>query len=445
MSGCSAPLPKPLGAEPVDMITGPLPDSPHPPSRPFPTLALAESWAPPPNAKDLSALQALVPRDAQVRVELSPELAASPWARGARHWLEGWGAWVGATEIVRTPLWSGGAPGEAPRISDDWWTEARAKPEPVALHLALEGGGGPPTDFSAESCEDLRAEFSAVTEVARSEAASFVAYADDLLWQVYRTQVEALLPSLKEEFRAYAEAPVGELEAPAIRCGRSYARLVARAEGCRHERAACSTAPRFDVVGGAAILAPASDVADVGLECSRVMGRHAPAELRDMAMEAAEVAVGVLEPAWIAWVERAAALAAIRDAVEVLCRPAGRRHSATDLEVARGELRALVERLSEPAHVDGHWVLYPMPGSDADAELLAEFASAPTSAAAQVSAGVAGWATRMAERGHCERGPDPFLLRATLVDVRGSVVRFDGRLFGEELRCDAWLPANGPA
>lgn len=443
-SGCSAPMPKPLGAEPVDVITGPLPDGPEPPSRPFPTLAMAEVWPATPVTQDLSALRALLPRDAQVRVELSPELAASPWAREAKRRLEGWGARIGATEVVRTPLWSGGRPGEAPRISEDWWTEARTKPEPVALHLALEDEEGSGMDVSAEGCADLRAEFAAVTELARSEAAAFVHYADDLLWQVYRTQLEALLPSLTEEFRVYAGAPEEQASAtPATTCGRAYARMVAQAQACRRERADCSIAPRFDVSRGAAIVGPTEAPEVAG--CERWMSRHAPAELRDMAMEAAEVAIGVLDATWIAWIERAAALGAIQEAVDVLCEPTPGWVSATDLAIARAELRTLVERLSLPMDGDGHWVLYSAVGSGSATELLAEFASAPTSAAGQVATGATAWAARMTERTRCDDDPEAWLLRATLVDVRGSVVRFDGRLFEEGRRCDGWLQATGPA
>lgn len=437
--GCGAPVSRPLGAEPVELVAGPLPPGPLPPDQAFPILELPGVWTPPQMvAQDLTAFRASLPLDVPLRVEVAPELSSAAWTRASARWAEAWGAVVAATETVQTPLWN--RPDHLD-LSPDWLSEARAKPQGLVLYLdiderSLEPGAG----STIGSCRDLQSELMMVSERVRTEMDRFVVHADALLWHVYGTQLEAWLPSLQEEYRVYGEDS-GERSGASLvhHCGRAYAQLVERAHACRVDRASCPAVPRFSWDDGAQIRGSRFDAGfEVNARCTEVMSRNAPLELRDMAVETATVAAGVLDGRWLEWVERAGAVAALQRAVATICEPSRRRFAEADLRRMRQELEAIAERLSAPLGTGGRWIV----GGDED--VLAEYISPADAPATDVEALARAWAADVEAQARCGESTAGPMLRVTLVDLNQEIVAFDGRVFAEDLRCEDLPPRAGP-
>lgn len=425
--GCGAMMPPPPGAEPVARVAGPLPAGPRPPARPFPSLSVPP-WSPPQwTAQDLTGFEAVLPVDAPIRVELAPELSAALWGEAATDWAEAWGARVHSTETVETPLWDDV---ERRRLSIDWLAEARRKPDKVALHLALDDESEVGAMVVAgRGCEQLAAAVRQVSDDARMEVAGFVAYADDVLWRVYQTQVAVWLPVWTEHASWMPESDP---------CRSARQKIVQRARACQVDREACTMAPTFAWSEGAAIRHPLAGGAVESDACAATGAADPVVELDGMAREAAEVAIEVFDQRWIAWIERLAAVSALESAVGAVCEPARRRFARGDLERARDELAILVEHLTGPHTQPGEWV----PGSTVD--VLAEYVSAPGSAASVVPQEAAAWAERVRTRARCVDTLERATLHATLVDVSGGTVEFEGRVFAEDLRCEDLPPRVGP-
>jgi hypothetical protein len=174
--------------------------------------------------------------------------------------------------------------------------------------------------------------------------------------------------------------------------------------------------------------------------CPTAQIRDYGAETKDLASRAVAEVLPHLEGIWGGELMRVGALARLADGLTEFCAPRHRRFSEQDLETARGDLAAFVDKLRE-LEADGEWVpaggLERAPGIGPVAVLARVQARGDDPVA-----GAAELLERLRRLERCDEGGER-LLQVALVDVGSSEVVFMGIFFEEQLLCEG-LPPGRP-
>lgn len=221
-ASCAAP--RPLGAVPADAPTGTLPPGPPPPHRGLPIPSLAVPWSPPEVvAGDMNALSETLASASMVRIDAGPRLASVLWRPRVSALVAGFGPSVESLRVQSTrdlvtegrlPLVRIESAGDLPRyaasgfdLAEDWRSEnLPMASEDVAFALLIDDAPIPLEQWralpaaSVGSCEAPLNVLAVGQEQSLAELEGFLNHADAVLWQVYRAQLQALLPPLRAEF-----------------------------------------------------------------------------------------------------------------------------------------------------------------------------------------------------------------------------------------------------
>lgn len=307
---------------------------------------------------------------------------------------------------------------------------------------------------SIEGCDGVLDALAVGQEQSLARLEAFLDHADGVLWQIYRAELEALLPGLVAELQIYTtDESRARAEDDRVshqrRCGRAYSEYLQPYLACGAEARSCPMSPRMYLLGGARIGAAQPDVF-VPPGCAEAVGRDYVQEVRAMGVEAAQVAHEHLEPAWMALADRLGTITEVHAALEDVCTPRRRRFAAQDLDAARERLIRIGEALSsdELERAGASWRFesdrFHVPGVGS-VDQLARYDAGPGSPARRVLAEARALRQFVLGRAMCREGRAPRPLVAMLVEAEASRPYFVGYFFEEELVCADLGPRNrGP-
>ena len=300
---------------------------------------------------------------------------------------------------------------------------------------------------SVGTCEPAMRALAAGQELALAQLGPFLDHADELLWTVYRAQLQAFVPGFVAELEAYAQpraqdTVAGEEAWAQYQCGRAYWEHVQRYASCGETASTCPGAPRLVLVGGARIAAPEAALA-VGDHCPALVGRDYAAEIRRLGQAAAESASEALDRQWTTLADRLGTLTEVHAALEDICTPRRRRFAEADLGEARARLARIGGALaSDDLRPTGRWQIRDrpllVPGLGPSRE-LAGYDAGSTSLNAGIVADARALRDFVLARSMCRSGHAAAPLAAVLAEP-GEGTRFFGYFYEEELFCGPLPP-----
>lgn len=478
---CGTSAPRPPGATPVEVRSGSLPGGPPPPRQGLPVPPLDVEWSPPVLvAGDVAALAGVLaehellalhggPRWARTTdidplgplVEaMAPRADIAAVTTGSASELLGHGR-LPVVRIERSDA-------EPPRyqhaevaLADDW-NEGREVTGDAEAVLVVDDA---PIDLDAwrrlparslGGCSEALDALALGQEQSLARLEPFLDHADAVLWRLYRSELEALLPGLEQDLQARVDGagptePTHASDSRAEpgaweqhRCAVAYRDLVEAHRACV-TGTGCTMAPRIFLIGGARI-GTAESPGSIPADCAELVGRDVPAELRAAAHDAAQSAQARFDPAWVALADRLGTITEVHAALEDICTPRRRRFTVADLESARGRLARIGEVLaSEELHRPGAtWRFAPIRGSSVErfhaagvgsVTQIARYDGGAGSPSRRVLAEARALRQFVLDRAMCRSRDDARPLVAMVIRSNASTPAFVGYFFDEELTC----------
>lgn len=470
----------------MTVASGPLPDGPRVPEHGLPIVSLDVDWTPPQIvAGDVGALaEALAEVSSEGRIvelRLGPPFEGEAWETQTAQMISALAPGVaieaGPPRSVTSMLAADTRLGLDRVGAPSPWEPPRYDPKSVSLapsplgRLASEGASGAPEAFTltidrapidqavwdslpAHARGDCGSAFEALAlgqEQSLAYLETFLDHADALLWKVYRAELQTYLPSLAQELGPFAEIKSeGQFEDPRqwerYQCGHAYWEYLQNFTACGDDLRTCPSAPRVFLVGGARI-GSAEPSFFVDEQCPNLVGRDYALELRNLAVEASEVARDSLDPSWSTLADRLGTITELHAALEDVCTPRRRRFAQADLEEARRRLTEIGYALAAdpPTETEGQWTVrdgqFHVPGVGAVRQ-VATFETGRGSEAMEVVAQSRALRQFVLGRALCRSGHDPLPLVVVGAEPGVAHPDFLGYFYREELFC-ADLPPAG--
>lgn len=469
-------MPRPLGAEPAALSSGPVSRGPAPPTRGLPMPSLDLLWTPPmATAGDVEALaKALSGHEAAV-VRLGARLSQQARAEelvkalhpGVEHVQDAPGGLAPLMpEASALPLRRAEQPGR-PRYEWDELAVDTTSLQRVAgsipdagVLVAVDDAAVDPQAWQAlparavGSCQAPLKALAEGQERALAELEPFLDHADAMLAQIFRAELRSMLPKMREELRRYGTERVraaGESAADWRRqeCGHALHRVVEAYATCGAAERPCEHAPRLLLVGGARVGAVEPDVL-VPEGCDTAFSRDYVAEIREAGRESARLAADHLDASWIALSDRLGAVTEVHAALEDVCAPRRRRFAEEDLQSARDKLADIGAALSSDDLRDpaATWVLesdrFHVPGIG-PVQQHARYDAGPGSPSHTVVAQARALRTFVLSSARCRATEGKLPLVALVVDGDDLKASFFGYFYEEELFCAELPPLRAGA
>ena len=466
-AACTASKPaRPPGAAPAKVATGRLPAGPDAPQHGLPIPGLDVPWEPPQVvAGDVGALQTAVANSDRLAVFTGPRLTGPVWPARIGQLIAGLSP---QTEVTSTTsrgraVFFGNAKLPLRRTADApprYDVAGLVLTAPATQSgLLIDDAGIDPAAWRAlpahavGSCEPAFEALASGQEQSLAYLEPFLDHADAVLWQVYRAQLDALLPELEEAMAPYVEPPVrSAFDSPAAfeaaRCGHAYAGWLTAYRACMTTDGRCAVAPRIYLIGGARI-GSAEPSAFIDDSCDEKVGRNVVEELREAGREAADAAVGHLDLEWTTLADRLGAVTEVHDALEDLCTPRRRRFAAADIDAARSRLARIGRALAadDTTRPRGQWEVvdsqFFVPGVGPVFQ-LAQFRPGNGSPREGALSDARALRQFVLSRALCRSGYGDLPLAAVLLDEGADAPAFLGYFYEEELFC-ADLPPRLPS
>jgi hypothetical protein len=286
------------------------------------------------------------------------------------------------------------------------------------------------------SCDELIGALEAGSNGAGAFFEPYTRAVDEALDEAFERHLGRALPFWRDELAAARArvAPGGE----DARCLDGYDEFLERYAPCID--GGCALGPRLVLPAGGLIAMDNTPIAALPDRCPTSGMRDYGDEMKQLAGRAVGEVLPHLGGAWAGELIRFGALSRIIDGVSELCAPRHRRFSGQDLETARGDLAAFLERLAG-LEAEGEWI--------AAGGIERAPGVGPMAVRARVQArgedpiaGAAELVERLRRLERCDQGGER-LLQAALVDVGSSEVVFMGVFFEEQLICEG-LPPGQP-
>jgi hypothetical protein len=462
--------PRPLNAEPAALSSGPVSRGPAPPTRGLPMPSLDVQWTPPmATAGDVEALaKALSGHEAAVvrlGARLSQRARAEELVKGldpdVAHVQDAPGGLASLVqEATELPLRRAEEPGrpryewEGLKVDATSLQHVAGSIPDAGVLVAVDDAAVDPEEWKAlparavGSCQAPLEALAEGQERALAELEPFLDHADAVLAQMFRAELRAILPKMREELRPFAKerARAGGESAKDWRrqtCGHALHRVVEAYVACGSTERPCEHAPRLLLQGGARVGAVEPEV-DVPEDCDGVLPRDYVAEIREAGRESARLAADHLDASWIALSDRLGAVTEVHAALEDVCAPRRRRFAEEDLHTAREKLAEIgaalgSDDLRDPAAT---WVLeadrFHVPGLGS-VQQHARYDAGPGSPSHTVVAEARALREFVLTRARCRAGDGKLPLVALVVDGDDLKASFFGYFYEEELFC-AELP-----
>lgn len=468
-AACGAPVPRPAGAAPVTVAAGPLPSGPEPTIDHLPIPELAMQWQPPSSvAGDVRALGEALRTATRVHVQLGPRLDGALWRGRTPQLLEALdvgatvafldGGALGAALAKPLPVRSiATGPAEATdvEVAAPWRTRMSQGAAPGTIVLVIDDAAVDPAQWRAlpaaaiGGCDEPLQALAVGQEQSLAELEPFLDHADRMLAQLWRAELQALLPRVREDLAAHA-APrprkdfADESSWREHECGHAMWQYTEPYHRCATERSgACALAPRVLLVGGLSIGATQPDVF-LPDGCAEVLGQDVVARLRGFGRDAAEAAGDRLDPRQVVLADRLGAITEVHAALEDVCTPRRRRFAAADLADAQARLGAIGRALgSDEPPRQGRWTFEPgsfhVPGLGPIDE-LARFDAGPGAAVGLAVEGARSLREFVLARAVCRSGAPALPLAVLAYEPATAAVRFFGYFYEEELSCGSLGP-----
>lgn len=468
------------------VTAGTLPVGPERTIDRLPIPPLDAPWSPPSStAGDIGPLTDALRSSSRIAVQLGPRLDGPLWRRRMPTLLAALGgkgeiamlpsATIGDTVTGAFPL--GRAPDRPPADPPHWsddglhldprWRAAHAADVAGAVVLVIDDAPLDPEAWRAlpsahaGSCDAPLQSLALGQEQSLAVLEPWLDHADAVLWQIYRAQLNTLLPAITDGLAGYAAPqPAKDVsDADELRehaCGHALYEWTENYRRCTGARAPCPWAPRMFLVGGARIAAPEPSV-HVPEGCAEIVGLDAVERVRALGREAAEVAAGHLDDDWVVLADRLGAVTEVHAALEDACEPRRRRFAAEDLAESRARLVRIGEALAsgEPSR-SGKWRFdadrFHVPGVG-PVRRFARYDPGPGSSATTAVTEARALRQFVLSRAVC-RGATGLPLAVALVSPHGDAKRgedvvFFGYVYEEELACAELPPlsvgaAGGP-
>ena len=462
---------RPPGAAPAKIATGALPEGPDAPTHGLPMPSLAVAWEPPQViAGDVAALGSELARHRELAVFTGDRLQGPLWARRVQSLVQasspktsvgettrkGRDVFFGADVVMPTTRIGDRGPSEPPLYAAEGLVVREAARGSSGLlvddaGLDLQAWRAMPA-HTAGSCEPAFTALASGQEQSLAYLEGFLDHADAVLWQVYRAQLEAVVPGLVALLQRYEQPRTrDDFDTPDAfethACGHAYWNRLTAYRACLATDGRCAVAPRVYLIGGARIgSAEPSDFIDE--RCDDRIGTDVVEQLRELGRQSSEAAVAHLDLPWSTLADRLGALTEVHDALEDLCTPRRRRFAAGDLEAARGRLDRIGRALAsdELVRPHGQWELadssFFVPGVGPVFQ-LARFRPGRGSASMTVLSEARALRQFVLSRALCRSGYGDAPLVVAVLDAGASTPAFLGYFYEEELFC-ADLPPRVP-
>jgi len=285
-------------------------------------------------------------------------------------------------------------------------------------------------------CGELIEALGAGAAAASKRFEPYVEAVDGALDRAFARHLDKALPFWRDEL---AEAKSGA--APGgedARCLAGYEEFLESYAACVD--GGCARRPRLVLPAGGLIAMDNTPFAALPDRCPTAGIRDYADEMKDLAGRAVGEVLPQLGGAWGGELVRFGALARLADGLDELCAPRHRRYAEQDLESARGEIRAFVERLAG-LEADGEWTAAGGLERAAGVGPVAVLARVQARGEDPIAESVA-VLDRLRRLERCDEGGER-LLQAALIDVGNSEVVFMGVFFEEQLLCEG-LPPGQP-
>ncbi len=472
MTACRAPASRTATAGTFTVDAGVLPDGPDPSLERLPIPALDGPWHPPSSvAGDIRALGDALRSARRIHVQLGPRQGGAVWrARvpallaslgfaGELAFLDG--APLSETLEGRMPMpmrsiATGPMPTGAVTVAPDWRARMSAGADVGTVVLAIDDAAldeGAWRALPAAAIGGCAAPMQALAvgqEQGLALLEPFLDHVDRVLAQVWRAELRALLPRLRDGLDAHAEPrPRKDFDDPSAwrkhECGHAIWQYTEPYHRCASGTAPCGMVPRALLMGGLRIGAPEPAVF-VPEGCDRVLGRDVVGQLRGFGEDAARAAAVRLDPRWVVLADRLGAITEVHAALEDVCTPRRRRFAAADLEDARQRLAAVGRALGsdEPPRA-GSWSFeggsFHVPGTGPVRE-HGRFDAGPGSAARIAKDGARGLREFVLARAVCRSATPTLPLAVLAYEPATATVRHFGYFYEEELSCGAAGPGG---
>lgn len=456
---CAGHPPPPRGAAPATMTAGPLPRGPAEPEHGLPMPGLDLQWMPPIlSAGDPLPLREALRRHASVLIQPGDRMGGPEWAHRGRELMRALHpeitvvpgeAQAGPFAGVALPLDRVANDDDTTRPRYRWTGGVLPASSAASATLLVDDAELDPGAWRAlparvvGSCHEPMAALAAGQEQSLAELEPFLDHADAVLWQVYRSTLQATVPRLTDELTPYQALRTrsefddnGSWEQ--YQCGHAYWEYLQNFARCGAETRSCPSAPRLFLIGGARI-GTAEPSFYIPEGCAAKVGRDYVAELRTVAAEAAEVAQEHLAPSWSALADRLGAVTEVYDALADVCVPRRRRFAPTDLVTVRQRLASIGRALAsdELALPTGRWTVSGQPFHVAGFGPVQQvaFYDAGAGSPAQTAISEARALRELVlKRALCRSARPALPLAVALVGGDGQVESF-GYFFEEELFC----------
>ncbi|MEM9458796.1 MAG: hypothetical protein AAGF11_31755 [Myxococcota bacterium] len=302
------------------------------------------------------------------------------------------------------------------------------------------------------SCQEPLAALAAGQEQSLAELEPFLDHADAVLWQVYRSTLQATVPRLSAELESYQAVRTraefddnGSWEQ--YQCGHAYWEYLQNFVQCGAEAPRCLSAPRIFLIGGARI-GTAEPSVYIPSGCAAKVGHDYVSELRTIATEAAEVAQEHLSPSWSALADRLGVVTEVYDTLSDVCVPRRRRFAPEDLVAARERLASIGRALASdaPALPTGQWTVveqpFHVPGFG-PVQQVAFYEAGEGSPSRAAVAEARALRELVLTRALCRSAHPALPLAVALVEGASGRVESFGYFFEEELFCGELPPLLG--